>query len=110
MVIDGSTVSGNRVEIDVGSLSVESRQDTSTETGDDDSWGVQTGYALGSGGFTLTGNRSSAEQDGALASVEQLVATICCDAGSVNPGGQSRSRPDPLIFLQERFESGLEGR
>ena len=48
LVIDGLTVSGNRVEVDAGSLSIESRQDTGTFTSDDDSWGVQAGYSLGS--------------------------------------------------------------
>lgn len=86
LIIDGSTVSGNRIEVDAGSLSIESRQDTSTLTSDDDSWGVQAGYSLGSGGFNVSGNMSSGEQDGAFASVEQLVATISRDTGSANAG------------------------
>ena len=69
LTLDGGVLSAKRVEIDAGSLSIASRQDTSTFASKDKSAGVNVSVTF-AGQVSASGNLSSGKQSGDFASVQ----------------------------------------
>ncbi len=69
LTLDGAILSAKRVEIDAGSLSIASRQDTSTFASKDKSAGVNVSVTF-TGQVSASGNLSIGKQSGDFASVE----------------------------------------
>ena len=69
LTLDGATLSGKRVEVDAGSLTIASRQDTSTFASKDKSAGLNVSVTF-AGQVSASGNLSVGKQSGDFASVE----------------------------------------
>lgn len=76
--LKGATLSGERVEVDVGSLAIESEQDTSTYQSKQTSVGVSVSVTDGA---NIAGNLSREKQSGDFASVNEQSGIFAGDAG-----------------------------
>ena len=80
LTLDGAILSAKRVEIDAGSLSIASRQDTSTFASKDKSAGVNVSVSF-AGQVSASGNLSTGKQSGDFASVQEQAGIRAGDGG-----------------------------
>jgi filamentous hemagglutinin len=80
LTLDGATLSAKRVEVDAGSLTIASRQDTSTFASKDKSAGVNVSVTF-AGQVSASGNLSTGKQSGDFASVQEQAGIRAGDGG-----------------------------
>jgi filamentous hemagglutinin len=89
LVLDGAVLSGNRVEVGAGSLSIASRQDLSTFQSKEKSAGLNVSVTM-SGQVSASGNFSAGKQSGDFASVAEQAGIVAGDGGfDINVTGET---------------------
>jgi filamentous hemagglutinin len=81
LTIDGSTVAGDKVMVDAGSLAIASRQDTSTYNSSSHSTSVGASLNLATGQASVSGNVSNGKQKGDFASVAEQAGIYAGSGG-----------------------------